>query len=324
MALITLALVVGVRIADPVFVESVRLKYFDSLITAKAPVENNIITVDIDEATLAKYGQWPFPRGTYAKIVEELYRHNAGLVVLNIPMPENDRFGQDMALARTLNKFPVVLSSIPSDRSKNTPRAPGSAVIGAENGELIVTYPGMIANVAALEAVAAGIGTVNTLPEVDGVNRRVPLVVNVDGKIYPALSLETLRVATGQSTVQVKLSELGVEKMRIPGDVGIVETDSLGRVWIDWSQRSQSVSAVDLPRDLGGAIVIVGVTAAGIGNPVPTAIGGVWPHEVQAAIMGTLINHVVIQRPAWADGAEILGILVIGLLLVFFAHWRKK
>jgi adenylate cyclase len=85
-ALLTLALVVGIRIADPAFIESVRLRYFDTLITAKAPTENNIYTVNIDEPTLDKYGQWPLPRAEYSKIIKDLYDRNAGLVVLNVLM----------------------------------------------------------------------------------------------------------------------------------------------------------------------------------------------------------------------------------------------
>jgi adenylate cyclase len=158
------------------------------------------------------------------------------------------------------------------------------------------------------------------MPEIDGVNRRVPLVVAVDGKIYPALSLEVLRVAAGDTTVQVKLSELGVEKMRIP-KFGPVSTDSLGRVWVDWSQRSQQHSLTELPKDFGGGIVIVGPTAAGIGNPVPTAAGAVFPHQLQAAVLATMTNGVVIQRPAYADSAEIMLVLLAGLLLLFLTRW---
>ena len=72
-ALLTLALILSIRIADPVFVESVRLRYFDTLITNKAPTENNIYTVNIDESALDKYGQWPLPRAEYAHIIEDLY-----------------------------------------------------------------------------------------------------------------------------------------------------------------------------------------------------------------------------------------------------------
>ena len=319
-ALLTLALILSIRIADPVFVESVRLRYFDTLITSKAPTENNIVTVNIDEASLDKYGQWPLPRVEYAEIIEDLYARNAGLVVLNVLMAERDRTGGDKDLSAILKKYPVVLGSVPSNKTKNTPRVPGSAVLGPEWLDQIVQYPGLIANVPSLENSAVGVGIVSTLPEVDGVNRRLPLIVAVDGKLYPSIAMETLRVAAGDSTFQVKLFEGGVEKMRIP-KFGPVTTDNLGRVWIDWSQQSKSVSLTNLPKDFGGAIVIVGPTAAGIANPVPTSKGAVWPHEVQASVVATMANGVTIQRPDWADGAEILGVLIAGILLLFLTRW---
>jgi adenylate cyclase len=319
-ALLTLVLVVGIRIADPTFVESVRLRYFDTLITNKAPTENNIYTVNIDEATLDKYGQWPFKRDKYANLIGDLYSRNAGLVVFNVLMPEADRQGGDPALALELEDHPVVLANIPSDKTKNIPRKPGSAVINSEYANSIINYPGLIANIPELEKNAAGIGTTNTLPEVDGVNRRLPLVVTVDGNIYPSIAMETLRVAAGDSTVQIKLFEGGIEKMRIPA-FGPIATDPLGRVWIDWSQKNKTASAVDLPKDFGGAIVIVGVSAAGLGNPVPTSIGSVWPQDLQAAVVGTMFNNVNIQRPDYADGVEILALAIAGLLLLFLTRW---
>jgi adenylate cyclase len=319
-ALLTLAIVLFIRINDFSFVESVRLRYFDTLITSRAPTENNIVTVNIDEASLEKYGQFPFPRDIYADIIEEIYEKNAGLVVFNILMPEKDRFKQDYVLAQLLKHYPVVLPNIPSDRTKNIPRVPGASILNPEFQDQIIQYPGMIANVPMIENAAAGVGTTNTLPEIDGVNRRIPLVVSVDGKIYPNLSLEILRVIAGDPSFQIKLSEAGVEKMRIP-KFGPITTDNLGRVWIDWSQQNTSVSLANLPKDLKGAVVIVGVSAAGIGNPVPTAKGSVWPQDLQAALLGTMFNQVNIQRPDWADGAEIIAILVAGILLLFLTRW---
>jgi adenylate cyclase len=321
-ALITLALVLGIRVADPVFVESVRLRYFDQLVTQPrdVPAPDNIVTVNIDEASLDKYGQWPLPRAEYAKIVRDLYQRGAGLVVLNVLMSEKDRTGGDSALGQALKEHPVILGSIPSNQTKNTPRVPGSAVLNPEYMDQIVTYPGLIANVSLLEQNAAGVGIVSTLPEVDGVNRRVPLVVTVDGKIYPSLAMETLRVAANDTTVQIKLAENGVEKMRIP-QFGPVTTDNLGRIWIDWSQTNNSYSLTDLPKDFAGAMVIVGPTAAGVSNPVPTATGAVFPHQMQAAVITTLANGVVIQRPDYADGLEIIAVLAAGLLLLFLTRW---
>jgi adenylate cyclase len=319
-ALLTLALVLGIRVADPTFVESVRLRYFDTLITSKAPTDNNIVTVDIDEAGLDKYGQWPLPRTEYAKIIKDLYDRGAGLVVLNVIMADSDRTGGDENLAAALKKYPVVLVNVPSDKDKNTPRNPGSAVIGPEWMENIVNYPGVIANVPVLENAAAGIGTVNTMPEVDGVNRRIPLVVASNDKLYPSLSMEVLRVAAGDSTFQVKLNEWGVEKMRVP-KFGPIATDELGRIWIDWSQKSQAYSITKLPDDFKGAVVLVGPTAAGIANPLPTSIGAVYPNTAQAAVLGTMFNNVNIQRPDYANGLEIIAILAAGWLLLFLTRW---
>jgi adenylate cyclase len=319
-ALLTLALILSIRIADPVFVESVRLRYFDTLITQKTPTANNIYTVNIDEAALDKYGQWPLPRAEYAKIIKDLYDRGAGLVVLNVIMAEPDRTGGDAVLANALKQYPVVLGSVPAQKTKNTPRNPGSAVLGPEWLDQIVQYPGLIANIPSLENAAAGIGIVSTLEEVDGVNRRLPLVVSVDGKLYPSMAMETLRVAAGDSTFQVKLNENGVEKMRIP-KFGPVSTDPLGRVWVDWSQENKQASLMDLPKNFNGAIVIVGPTAAGISNPVGTSKGAVFPQDVQAAAVATMINGVVIQRPDYADGAEIIALAVLGIALLFLTRW---
>ena len=320
-AIITLILILTVRIADPAFVESVRLRYFDTLITGKTATQNNIYTVNIDEKSLEQYGQWPFPRDVYGKIIKDLYDRGAGLVVFNVLMPEPDRSGKDLILAETMRKYPVVLSNVPAQQTKNEPRVPGSAVLGPEHLNTIVRYPGMIANISVLENSAVGVGTTNTLPEIDGVNRRLPLIVTVDGKLYPNLAIETLRVATNNSTFQVKLNANGVEKMRLPGDIGIIDTDSLGRVWIDWSQRNHSVSLSNLPADFKGAIVIVGTSAAGIANPVATAMGPVWPQDLQAAVIGTMINKVNIKRPDWAEGAEAITLIVLSLGLLFLSRW---
>ena len=319
-ALVTLAIIIAITIQGPTFVESVKLRYFDTLITSSEPTVNNIYTVNIDEATLDKYGQWPFKRDQYAKLIAELYAHNAGLVVWDIMMPEADRLGGDAILAAELKSHPVILTNMPAQTSKNIPSKPGSAVIGAEYSNTIITYPGIIANIPSLEAAAAGVGIANTMPEIDGVNRRLPLFVGYDGNVYPSIPLEVLRVVSGDSTFQVKLNENGVEKMRIPS-FRPISTDSLGRIWVDWSQQSQQVSAVNLPKDFGGAIVIVGLSASGMGNPVATSKGAVWPQDMQAAVIGTLANNVNIERPDWAPGVELLALIAISLIILALSRW---
>ena len=318
-ALITLIILIIVKFQSPTFVESIKLRYFDTLITSQPEIQNTIHTVNIDESALEKYGQWPFSRDVYADIIKDLYNRGAGLVVFNVLMPEKDRSGKDSVLAETLKDYPVILSNVGSDINKNQAKNPGAVMIGDPDGK-VIEYPGIIANIPELENEAYGVGLTSTLPEIDGVNRRIPLVVKSGEHLYPSIGLEVLRVLAQDPSFQIKFHEYGIEKLRIP-QFGIIPTDNIGRVWIDWQQKGISHSLTDLPDNFENSIVIVGTTASGIANPISTSVGEVWPHEVQTSIIATLFNQVNIQRPDWADGAEILVTIVLSLIILILSRW---
>ena len=319
-SVLVLAALSWLMYANPNFVESLRLRYFDQLIVNQTPVENNIYTVNIDEASLEARGQWPWPRGDYAELIEDLYNRGAGLVVFMVFMAEEDRSGEDAVLAQTLQNYPVIVNMLGAEQGKNEPINPGASIINSDYMHLIPSVPGIIANVPDIENSAVGSGIVNTFPEIDGVTRRVPLVFYSGDTLYPNVTMEVLRVIAGDPSFQIKLSPLGVDKLRIP-QFGVIPTDDLGRVWIDWSQQSISVSAADLPNDFAGGIVFVTPTAAGLSNPIATATGGVYPHELQAAMLGTVFNQTNIERPAWASGTELLAFVVAGIILIAVARW---
>jgi adenylate cyclase len=319
-ALVTLTLMVLIRFWDPSFVESVRLRYFDQLITSQPAEAIPVHTVNIDEATLDKYGQFPFPRDIYANIIKELYARNAGLVVFNVLMPEADRFKQDPVLAKLLEQNPVILPEIASTKGKNKTFGSAVQLVGKEPQGAFVEYPGIIANVPMLQERAAGVGVANTFPEIDGVVRRMPLLIASEDTVHPAISLETLRIASRDTKIQVKIGDAGVEAIRIPKSSRI-NVDPLSRVWIDWSQTPTEHSLADLPKDFEGSIVVVGLSAAGLIQPVATAKGEVWPQYMQASLMGTLLNGRSIQRPSYADDLEVVGLAVVGLLLIFLMRW---
>ena len=319
-AILTLVLLTFIRIQDPSFVESVRLRYFDTVITSKPTTQSSIHIVNIDDTTIEKKGQFPFPRGEYAKIIQDLYKRNAGLVVFNIFMPDGDRFSQDNDLANTLKKYPVILPQAGSsdEKQKIIPFRPGVSVIG--QGSAGVEYNSILANVRKLNESAAGIGVVNTLPEIDGVTRRVPMLVQSKGLLYPSIGLETIRVASGDPSFQVKVNEYGIEAVRIP-QFGKINTDSVGRIWVDWSSKPIEHSASNLPNDFGGAIVIVGLTAKGLNNPVATSMGSVYPHYLQAAVLDTVTSGTNISRPDWSDGAELLYTIALCIIALFFTRY---
>jgi len=308
---------------NPSFIESVRLRYFDQLIVNQPVVENNIYTVDIDESTIDAYGQWPFPRGDYAAIIEDLYARGAGLVVWNVLMSEPDRSGEDEQLALTMQQLPVIVTMLGAEESKNEAINPGATIVNSEFRDRIPSVPGTIANIPDIESSAVGSGITNSWPELDGVTRRIPLVIRAEDTdtLYPNVTMEVLRVLAGDPSFQIKLNELGVDKLRIPA-YGFLQTNPSGEVWIDWSQGYQSYSAVDLPDDFAGGIVFVGPTAAGVTQPLATAAGSVFPHQIQAVMLGTVFNESNISRhPDAEQWAELAALIAAGILLIALARW---
>lgn len=320
-SILVLGLLGWLQFSNPDFLESLRLRYFDQLIVNQEPVTNNVYTVDIDEASIEKYGQWPWPRGEYAKLIEELYLRGAGLVVFNVLMSETDRSGEDAQMAEIMQAYPVVVTMLGSEEGKNEPINPGASIINSDYINLIPNVPGIIANVPDIENNAVGSGITNTFPEIDGVTRRVPLLLENNGILYPNVTMEVMRILAGDPSFQIKLSPLGIDKLRIP-QFGYLQTDNIGRVWIDWSQGYTSVSAVDLPDDFGGAVVFVGPTAAGVTQPIATANGSVFPHELQAVMLGTVFNESNISRhPDAEQWAESAVFIMLGLILIALARW---
>ena len=322
-ALLTLALLITIRVSDPTFVESIRLRYFDTLITSKThTVSKQVHVVNIDDASIERLGQFPFPRSQYANIIEDLYSRGAGLVVFNLFMPDTDRFGKDASLADTFHRHPVVLPQVAiPDKHLSLAFRPGVSEIGSPAHDFAVDYPGIQPNIPLFNTSAAGIGVVNVLPEIDGVTRRIPMVVSSGGVLYPSITLETLRVAVGDPSFQVKSTDAGIEAVRIP-KFAKIQTDSIGRIWVDWSASPIEHSLVDLPKQFDGGIIIVGLTARGLNNPVATPRGGLFPHYLQASVLDTLTSGTSISRPDWADGVEILTVVVLSILIIFLSRWK--
>jgi len=324
LAIVTLALILCVRISDPTFVESVRLRYFDTLITNKVSSKSTQVhVVNIDDETVHINGQFPFPRGEYAKLINDVYARGAGLVVFNIYMPEADRFKQDVLLMDTFKKYPVILPQTATSESyfidKYLPFRPGVSVIG--EGDVVIKYGNIDPNLETFNTLAAGIGVVNTLPEIDGVTRRIPMVVNSKGLLYPSISMETLRVAARDVSFQVKVNNGSIEAVRIP-KYGKIITDSTGRIWVDWSSLPIEHSASHLPKNFAGGIVIIGLTAKGLNNPIATAKGAIYPHYLQAAVLDTVLSGTNISRPDWATGSELLCAILLSIISILLTRWK--
>ena len=325
LALFTFALLLAVKLSNPYMVESARLKFYDYLMLGSPTQSEQIVTVNIGEKAIEKYGQWPFPREVHAQIINDLYGRGAALVGSTILMSESDRMGTDRVLADALSQYPVVLSQTVSDscsRASATIRRTGVAVIGdGEPTEFLPQYPCVLSNVSVLQEAAAGVGITSTLPETDGVVRRVPLLSESSGEYYPAFALEMLRVAAGDSSYQAKINQTGVEALRIPS-FETIKTDEYGRVFVNPNYVFPSVElGSDIPR-LDGKIVILGVTAAGIANPVATPSGAQHPHQLQASLLETLLNGDSVSIPNWSVIADLAAFLGLALALIILSRFK--
>jgi adenylate cyclase len=310
---------------NPFLVDSMKLKFYDYLMLDKPVYSEQIVVANIGEKAIEKYGQYPFPRETYGKIISDLYGRGASLVGTTILMPEHDRMGTDGKLMSTLQTYPVVLSQTLTDdcsRDNRQTRRTGVAVIGdGKSTDFLPNYPCVLDNIPELQESAVGVGITSSLPETDGVTRRVPLLGISNGEYYPAFSLELLRVAAGDPSYQAKINQTGVEALRVP-QFGTIKTDEYGRVFMNPNYQFQSVEVGSTIPRLDGKIVILGVTAKGVANPVATPSGAQTPPQVQASLLQTLINGDSVSIPNWVGLADLAAFLVLSLLIIVLSRIR--
>ena len=314
--LITISLLIGLRVADPKLVEQFRLNYFDSLQYLQTPVDSGIVLVDIDETSLEKFGQFPFPRNTYAKVLTS--NGALSLYVMNMGFTEPDRFDGDDDLAYAMSKREVILSSIPTNVSnKGDKPFLGFGKLGkGEPSDWLYTYKGISTPIEKLNPV--GVGVVSAAPSIDGIVREAPLMVIANEHIYPSLALETLRVWNRQPNYAMKVKEAGVEWVRM-GKLDKMTTTPNSNVQIAYWNKFKRISFGDPMPD--GQMYIIGLSAGGLVNPVPTPMGAMYPHDVQANLIQTVVSGVQIQRHFFLEQLEIL-VLIISTLLILLMVYR--
>ena len=314
--LVTLGLLLLVRISDPFMLESARLSWFDGLQRNQEPTKSEqIVLIDIDEPTLEKLGQYPIPRDILAEYIDEAPE---ALIGLNVLLSEEDRFGGDAALASALSWKNSVLAITPSSKTNTKYRPPqiGTATFGEKDAtDFLPELNGMLFAREELHDASLGYGTISSSRDVDGILRRAPLLEYFDNRIYPAFALDILRVAAGDISYQISTDDYGIQFVRIPAFKNI-PTDINGNVQIAFWNQFERYSFTDIDKIPEGSIAIVGATFEG--SPVVTTpIGNMYPHDIQANLIKTMIDGVVITRPDEFFIYELLFTLIVSLLLLF-------
>jgi len=357
--MISLALLVGfaaLRVLDPAVIEEIRVRTFDTFqrIDPRVKTIRPVTIVDIDEKSIAKLGQWPWPRTQIADLIINLSKYGAAAIAFDIVFAEPDRLNpdntaksmryldevtraklrelpsNDQILADAIKRSRVVLgetglAEVNPVFDKTLP-VTGVAMLGEEPQRFLFDFPGLLRNVKVLEENAAGRGLFTIKTERDGIVRRVPMMMQAQGAMMPSLSFEILRVVTGTPTVIVKSDQAGVKSVGVRGLE--VPTDRNGQLWVHFAGQDPSiyVSAVDViegnvPLDkIDRKLVLIGTSAVGLNDikttPVSSSMPGV---EIHAQVLEAALTKSLLSEPIYAIALEFLAALLLGILVIIFA-----
>ncbi|MET4066044.1 adenylate cyclase [Bradyrhizobium sp. S3.2.6] len=357
--LVCLALLIvfaGLRVWDPPPVQELRLRTFDlfQLVDPRHKTVRPVTIVDIDDKSLARFGQWPWSRTRIADMIVNLTSNGAVVIGFDVVFSEADRLNPDLVanqmrylddatrtklrelpsndqiLSEAIKRSRVVLGEtgqqkVTSEVDKTLPFT-GVATVGEENAErFLFEFPGLLRNVPVIEKVAVGRGLFSIPTERDGLIRRVPMIMLAQGNIMPSLSLEILRVVTGTPTLLVRTDKTGIRAIRLKGVE--IPTDENGQLWVHYARQDPSiyVSAADVldntvpPSKINGKLVLIGTSAVGLNDikttPVSRAMPGV---EIHAQVLESVLTGAAISRPNYALGVELITATIIGVLVIIF------
>ena len=322
-AFLTLFIVTYIGLKDPQIKEVLRLKGFDLLLQSEPKeISQDIHIVSIDEKAIEKYGQWPWKRDVLADVVNQLREKGAGIIVIPILFSEYDRLGGDETFINTIYQNGVVIAQTGTNQTNKNAVPRGVAKIG-DPLPWLFEWGGMLGPVKEFGEYADGVGVTNTAPEVDGVVRRIPLLMRIGEEIYPAMAIEVIRVSTGAPSYQVKTGEGGIIAMRVPG-FKTIETDANARIWLRWNKGYITTSIADLETSevrLNNKTVIIGMNAEGLGGVIATPVGERYAYELTASTLSTVLDGKNITRVDISFIVELAVAFVVGLVIIFLTRF---
>ncbi len=356
-----LALVAGalvLRIIDPGIITELRVRSFDLVerVWPRGDGSARVAIVDIDEKSLAQYGQWPWSRHKVAELVRRIAQGKPRVLGIDILFAEPDRLSPD-EIARELPGLPPAVAEAlsqqpPSDREfaeamaavptvlalapshEESARSSGplhSAPLRQAGGDpmpFLKSYKSLVESQPDLRAAAVAAGEIGVEPDADGVVRRLALAVTDQHTIVPNFALEVLRVAGGERAVVIDTGALGIESFRI-GDTTI-PTDRRGRAILHFARSlARSISASDIldpafdPAELRGQVVLLGVAGVGIAGLRETPLGLVRAVDLHAQLIESILFGDLLRRPPFLDWFELAAALAAGLVVIWMLRYAR-
>ena len=357
--LLCIALLIGLaalRIADSAPIEELRIRTFDTyqVIDPRVKTARPVVIIDIDEKSLAKYGQWPWPRTRVADLITNLTKLGAVVIAFDIVFAEPDRLNPDVAadtirnlddetrtklralpsndqlFAEAMQNSRVVLgeSGLPyvvAELDKALPLT-GLAMLGEDPQRFMLNFPGLLRNTPVLEAAAGGRGLFTIRTERDGIVRRVPVIMQAQGLTMPSLTFEMLRLATGTDTIFIKSDAAGIKSVAVKGFE--IPTDRNGQLWVHFAHHDPSIyfSAADVldgniaPGIVGQKLVLIGTSAAGLLDVKTTPVTPVMPGvEIHAQVLEAALTKKLLSQPSYGPILEFGAALLLGIAVIWLA-----
>ncbi len=355
MAVVAAAIVAGcvVYLSEPLPLQILRNAVFDQYQRWQPRTyrPQPVRIVDVDDESLARMGQWPWPRTRIAELVSRLRSAGVAAIGFDVIFAEPDRTSpravlklwdlppdaassieklpdHDVVMAEALGQGRVVVgfSVERTGQGGALPSHPYGVVTAGESPlPFLHAFSSSVTSMPTFEARAAGNGALTFVPDADGVVRRVPLLLRLQGQVFPSLVSELLRVEQGVAHYVVRTSpvektgivQLGIGKFKVPttpkGEFWVHYTGPVAERYIPaWQVLSGKVAA----ESLKGGIVLVGASAQGLMDLRVNARGEIMPGvEAHAQALEQMLGGTYLERPAWADSIEMLVIVAGGLLL---------
>ncbi len=347
--LILLTLLIFLKILNPAFIKSVSYLSFDlyqKVFVQKK--ESDVVIIDIDEQSLGKFGQFPWNRRVFAKILDQLNIHNPKAIGFDIFFTEKDKQSPE-AIIKSYGLIPsdvadiqnlkspddifseklkesksiiaVLGSNVPSHSNYNRKAKARFLSKGGDPKDFTYSYPHSIGSLEKLEKNVKGLGSISFLDQLDGIIRSLPLIVQFDKKIYPTMGLEMVRVGSKQKNIYVELNEVGIK--RISARPHKVDSDPNGIIWIKYkkSNKDQFISASDVYDGkfqsdfFKDKYVLIGASAQGLFDLVKTPLGVTIPGvEVHANVIENILDQSYLVRNPNTYIFELIFSIIIALL----------
>lgn len=351
-SIVVLLAMTALSLQEPRFLAAIRDDLFDAYqrLRPRPQRDARVRIIDIDEESLQRIGQWPWPRSRLADLVHELQEMQATAVVLDILLAEPDRTSlrrhaqtpeapaadsggrdppedHDARLAEVIAGGRVVTGfALVKVSSGSAPAA--KAQFSFQGGSQPAVLPGAsgaIATLPMLEEGAAGNGALSISLALGGVIRQLPLLVKIGDRVYPSLAAEALRVAQGAGTYDVRLSPANGSVLEVRIGAFRIPTDVDAELWLysskpDPGRYLPAWQVLDgtIPREeIAGSVVLIGSTARGLQDVHQTPLGDDVPGvEFHAQALDQIIFEDYLRRPIWAKGAELVLLLGLGAIVL--------